>query len=406
VPRIRPLLPLALAIFLLTGVAAARDLPATADNAANGLPDVVKSLSTLSTARLLAGDRSKALDAAREGIAAVDRWRNALGTLRPWDGTDPDAQRSLDALSALFPRGEDTSPFVAEGQTFLSLSSLRQRLLDAEGRSLSLERESRRLSAGARERAEGLSARRTRAEQVGSRFLDDARRSAGIPRRIFRAADDASIRDFGERTDRKTAALLEEASEKLSRIAAAISRLQSGARAIVEWQDTRALPPEDRRMVYFAMDRLVRAEERAASLDAKIALLRVRAWNRWKEAYVSRTNLLLDNAEVAVRRAEEGSARAARAADALRSEVGRLSEWERNLAGMGGRMSRNAALLRSRHAELRAPADEALSRARRSTLAGVDRKERALRHLAGRAIAEWILEGKASQAVDLSLIHI
>ena len=401
-PRIRLLLPLALAIFLLTGVAAARDLPATADNAANGLPDVVKSLSTLSTARLLAGDRSKALDAAREGIAAVDRWRNALETLRPWDGTDQDARRSIDELSALLPRGEDTSPFVAEGRTYLSLSSLRQRLLDAEGRALSLERESRRLSAAVRERSEALSVRRARAEQIGSRFLDDARRSAGIPRRIFRAADDVSIRDFGERTDRKSAALLEEASERLSRITAEISRLQSSARAIVEWQDARALPPEDRRMVYFAMDRLARVEERAASLDAKIALLRARSSNRWKEAYVSRTNRLLDNAEVAVLRAEAGSARAAKAADALRGEIGRLSEWDSSLSGMGGRMSGTAALLRSRHAELRAPADEALSRARRSVSAGLARKERALRHLAGRAAAEWILEGKASQAGDAS----
>ena len=219
---------------------------------------------------------------------------------------------------------------------------------------------------------------------------------------MFRAADDTSIGDFGERTDPKTTALLEEASERLSRFTAAASRLQSSARAIVERQDTRGLPPEDRRMVYFAMDRLARAVERAAYLDAKIALLRMRAWNRWKEAYVSRTNRLLDDAENAVRRGEAGSARTAKAADALRREIGRLSEWEGGLAGMGGRMSRTAAVLRSRHAALRAPADEAFSRARRSVLAGLARQERALRHLAGRAAAEWIFEGKAAQAGDAS----
>jgi TolA-binding protein len=393
---------LALALLLPPGGAAAREFTATSDNAANGLPDVVKSLSTVATARLLAGDRSKALDAAREGIAAVDRWKNALGTLPAWDGTHPDAKRSLDALFALFPRGEDTSPLLPAGKTFLSLSSLRQRLLDAEERSLSLERKSRQLSAAARARGEELSARRVRAEEIGGRFRDDARRSAGIPRRMFRAADDMSIRDFGERTDPKTAALLEEASERLSRFSAAISTLQSAARATVEWQDTRALPPEDRRMVYFAMDLLARAEERAASIDAKLALLRARAWNRWKEAYVSRTNRILDDAEVAVRRGDAGDALAAKKADALRSEIGRLSEWEGGLAEAGGRMSRTSALLRSRHAELRAPADEALSRARRSVGDGLARKERALRHLAGRAAAEWILEGKAAQAGDAS----
>lgn len=393
---------LALSLLLLPRVAAALEFPARTDNAANGLPDVVKSLSTASTTRLLAGDRSKGLDAAREGIAAVDRWKIALGTIPPWNGTHPDAQRSLDALFALFPRGEDTSLLVPAGQTYLSLSSLRQRLLDAEQRSLSLERKSRQLSAAARTRGAELSARRARAEQIGGRFRDDARRSAGIPRRMFRAADDTPIRDFGERTDPKTAALLEEASEKLSRFAATVFTLQSAARAIVEWQDTRALPPDDRRMVYFAMDRLARAEERAASLDARLALLRARAWNRWKEAYASRTDRLLDDAEVAVRRGEAGSARAAKTADALRSEIGRVSEWEEGLAGLGERMSGTAALLRSRHAELRAPADEALSRARRLVLAGLARKERALRHLAGRAAAEWILEGKAAQAGDAS----
>jgi len=399
---IRPLLSLALAIFLLSGVAAAREFPAKTDNAAPGLPDVVKSLSTVTTVRLLAGDRSKALDAAREGITAVDRWKNALGALPPWDGTHPDAKRSLDALIALFPRGEDTSLLLPAGQTFLSLSSLRQRLLDAEERSLSLERKSRQLSAAARVRGAELSARRAREEQIGGRFRDNARRSSGIPRRIFRAADDIPIREFGERTDLRTAALLEEASEKLSRFAAAVSRLQSAARAIVEWQDMRALPPEDRRMVYFVIDRLARAEEREASLDAKIALLRARAWNRWKGAFVSRTNRLLDDAEVAVRRGEAGSARAAKSEDAVRGEIGRLSEWEGGLAGMGGWMSRTAAVLRSRHAELRAPADEALSRARRLVLAGLARKERALRHLAGRAAAEWIIEGKAAQDGDAS----
>jgi len=181
VHQLRPsLFILALALLLPPGVAAARGSTATADNAVNGLPDVVKSLSAVSTERLLAGDLSKGLDAAREGIAAADRWKNAMGTLPPWDGTNPDAKRSLDALFTLFPRGEDTSLFLTAGRTFLSLSSLRQRLLDAEERSRSLDRRSRRLSAAARTRGAELSARRARAERIGGRFRDDVRRSAGI----------------------------------------------------------------------------------------------------------------------------------------------------------------------------------------------------------------------------------
>ncbi|MFA6147410.1 MAG: hypothetical protein WC899_04295 [bacterium] len=393
---------LALALILPPEVAAAQEIPPMTDNASTGLPDVVKTLSAVSTGRLLAGDRSKALDAAREGIAAVDRWKKSLGTLSPWDGTDPDAKRSLDALFALFPRGEDTSLLLPAGQDFLSLSSLRQRLLDAENRALSLERKSRRLSAAARSREADLSAHRGRATEIGDRFRDDARRSVGITSRIFRVADDISIRDFGERTDPKTAALLKEASEKLSRFSTEVSRLQSAARGIVERPGARALPPEDRRMVYFAIERLAQAEERAASLDSKLALLRARARNRWKEDYVSRTNRLLDNASVAVRQGEEGAARAAKAADALRSEIGRLAKQEEDLDGMGNRMSGVAAVLRSRHAKLRAPADEALSRARRLVLAGLARTERAIRHLAGRSAAEWILEGKAARDGDAS----
>ncbi len=397
-PRI--LFPLVLAMFLLPSAVGARDLHASDGIAAHGLPGAVKALAALSTERLLAGDRAGALDAAREGIAAVDRWKNALDTLPPWDGTHPDANRSLDALFALYPYGEDRSLLDSAGKSFLSLSSLRQRLLDAEERSLSLERESQRLSVAARHRAAALSARRTRAERIASGFRDEVRRFAGIARRIFREADDLPVREFGERTDPKTAALLEEASGKRSQLAADLTRLQSAARATVEGQGARALPPEDRRMVYFAMDRLAKAGERAASLDAKIALLRAHAWNRWKEFYVSRTNRPLDDAENGVRRGESESARAGKEIDALRVAIERLSEWEGTLAGMGGRMSRTAAGLRSRNAELRVPAEQALTRARRSALPGLARTERALRHLAGRAAAEWYLEGKGSQTGD------
>lgn len=400
--RTLPGLPLALAILLLQGVAAPREIPAGTDNAANGPPDIVKTLSGAATTRLLAGDRSRALDAAREGIAAVDRWKDALRSVPPWDGTHPDARRTLDALSALYPGEEDASALLAAGKTFLSLSSLRQRLLDAGERSLSLERRARQLSASVRARGAELTARRTHLEQVGRRARDVTGRSAGIARHVFRAADGLSIHGFGERMEPKTAAALEDASKRLSRLSAEVSRLRSDVGATVESRNTRSLPPEDRRMIYFAIDRLARAEEGTASLDAKIALLRTRAWNLWKEAYVARANRLLDAAETAARRGEAASAKAEEAAEALRREIGRLSEWERGLAGMGGRMSGNAAALRSRHAQLRAPADDALSGAGRSVLSGIARKERAIRHLAGRASAEWILEGKASQAGDAS----
>ena len=103
---------------------------------------------------------------------------------------------------------------------------------------------------------------------------------------MTRAADDASIREFGERTDPKTAALLKEASEKLSRSRRGGFRAPVRRPGIVERQDARALPPEDRRMVYFAMDRLARAEERAAPSTRSSRCCGRAHWNRWKEAYV------------------------------------------------------------------------------------------------------------------------
>ncbi len=391
-----------LAFLLLPAVASAQGLPGSPDNAARGFPGAARSRYAASAALLLSNERSKALDAAREGIAEIGRWRNALEGLPPWDGTDPDARRSIDALFGLYPPGEDDAPLVPASRSFLALSSLRRSLHAAEERALSLGRESGRLSVAARTRRGELLARRERAERAGSRYRDGVRFSSGVPGRVFRAADDISIGEFGERTDAKTAALFGEASENLSGLSARIYRMQAAARSIVEGRNARSLPPEDRRMLYFAIDRLGRAEDSAASIEAKIALLRGRAWNRWKGAYAARANRMLDDAADAVRRGEEGAARAAKAASRLSLEIGRLSEWEGNLAGYEHRMSGAAARLRTRHDELKPAADGALSAVRRSVLAALERKSRAMRHLAGRAAAEWILEGKSAPRGDVA----
>lgn len=378
--------------------AAARGLRESADNVAAPVPDVVESLSALARVLLLSGRRDQALEAARRGLRAVDRWNAASGSIPAWDGTDPDARRAMDALFRLFPYGEDTSQLEAAGRRFLRISSLRQRLLDAEGRSRSLGRNAQRLSGILRAQSDRLSGRLTRAEKLAGRFLGEARRSGDFHRRVFAAADTLSLREWGARTEPATAALLDEASEKMKKLAAKSSEIRRRLEAVVGPDGRHDLPPDDRRMAYFALGQVARSGESAAALEAKLALLRAAAWNRWKESYARRANRLLDEATAAKRRAEAEAARSAGTADALRDAAGELSAWNRALAEIGERMARTAATLATRRAQLRAPADEAFLAALRSALPGRARKERALHHLAGRAAAEWILEGSASPA--------
>lgn len=375
---------------------AARGLREMADNVSAPVPDVVESLSALAKVFLFEGRRSEALVTAREALGAADRWRAALGAFPPWDGTDPGARRSMDALVRLFPYGEDMSELEAAAGRFLRISSLRRRILEAESRARSLGREAKRRSGVVRERAGRVSERRTRSSRLEDRFRGVARRAGELHRNLFAAADNLSLREWGARTDPETAALLAEAAEKLERFPEMSSKVRRRLQAVVGPGGAGGLPPEDRRMAYFALDRLDRAGESAASLEARLALLRAAAWSRWKDAYARRANRLLDETGAAERRAGAEAARSSKTAGFLLDVFGELSLWERALAGMEERMAGAAAVLASRHAGLRAPADEAFSAALRSALPGRARKERALHHLAGRAAAEWILEGTGS----------
>ncbi len=401
--RIRHLI--ALGILLLhAGSASASDpaRPPAGQEPASRLPDAVASSSALSVSRLRAGDRAKALDAAREGIAATARWKTALGALPPWDGTSRGMGPAIDSLTALFPSGKETPLFESAVRRILSVSSLLNGLLAAEERSLELQRKANRLSGVSRERIALWNGQRTRVERLGERFRGEARRADDLRRRIFLAADEMAVTEWGKRTDPKTAALLEEATGKLSEAAASVSALQSAAREMAERQRTRDLPPDDRRMFLFARDRLARAIETAAALDARLALLREEAWDRWKESYVLRSNRLLDGIDNAARQAEARAAAAGNAAGQLRDAAATIEGWEEPLLRMGERTAAIAAALRSRRAELRVPADEAFASARRAALAGIARKERSLHHLAGRAAAEWLLEGAAARTGDAS----
>jgi len=376
--------------------ASARGLRAMADNAAGGLPAAIGALEGLARVRLLADDRAGALDAAREGIAAAGRWKAALAALPPWDGTAPGAKRSLESASALFPLDENAGGFRSAGSRFLSLASLRETVAESGARARAMSGEARRLGEAAAIRRGHLSGALSRTGEIRSRFLDDARRAGRIPARLSTAANDLSLPDWGERIDPQNAALLEEVSERLGTLSRTISRLKSLTRSAVDRGDAKPYSTEEQRMVFYAQERVARAEESLEVLEGKVALLRARVWNLWKEAYVRRVSRIREDAERAVLRADGGTGHAERAQDSLRTGIANLAAWETSLAWMSGAFDRDAAALHARWEETGRLASDAFARARREALPGMDRKERALHHLAGRAAAEWYLEGKRS----------
>ncbi|MBI5904829.1 MAG: tetratricopeptide repeat protein [Deltaproteobacteria bacterium] len=376
----------------------ARESPGADVERASGIPGKVEFLSALARARLSSGDRAGALEAAREGLADIGRWRSAVAAQTLWDGTHPGAEASLAGAVSLFPFGEDVSALEAPGRRFLSLSALHRTLVESRERAASLARDARRRADAVRARIALHSGKRARLEQVEGRFRDDARRSGGVPRRLLLAADELSVTGWGERSDRHTAALLDETAERLSRISAAARKLGSTMRARVAWEDTRGLPPEDQRMIIFARDRLAKAGGTLEALEAKVTLLRAKVWARWKESYAERLSRDFDAAESARARGEEGAARARRIGSRLRGESAELAAWETFLGRMEERMTVDAAALGKARADVHRFAAEALAAARNAAGPAIARKERGLHRLAGRAAAEWFLEGKPAAA--------
>jgi tetratricopeptide (TPR) repeat protein/TolA-binding protein len=376
---------------------AVRALRALADNAAGTLPVHVEALKALSGARLLGGDRAGTLATAREGLAAAGRWKTALAGMPPWDGTVQGANRSLGQATALFPLEEEADGFRSAGRRFLFLASLRETAQEAVGRARAESEESRRSAEAAARRRQHLSATIARAGEIQSRFRDDASRAKGIPARLSRAADDLSLPDWGKRTAPQTAALLEEVSERMENLSRMVRRIRSVTRAVEEWQEAKRFSPEEQRMVVYARDRLARAEDSLEVLEGKASILRARVWNRWKESYARRVARIAEEADRAMRRAGVGSEKAERAQSSLRNVSEDLAAWESSLAWMSRAFAADAAALQALREETGRLAAEAFSRSRREASRGVERKERALHRLAGRAAADWYLEGKGSR---------
>jgi tetratricopeptide (TPR) repeat protein len=385
-----------LRLYLSTGDrgGAARTLRAMADNAADSFPVHVEALQALTRVLLLAGDRTAALAAAREGIAVSGRWKSALAGIPPWDGTAPGAKRSLESAPALFPLDEDAGGFRSAERRFLSLASLRDTLAESEERALAMSMETRRTGEAAAVLRERLAVALSRAGVIRSRFLDDARRAREIPARLSQAAYDLSLPDWGERVDPRNAALLGEVKERLEDLSRKIARLKSLTPAAADRQDPKSPSTRAQQMVTYAQERVARAEQSIEFMKGKGEILRAKVWNRWKESSLREMSRIVEDAERAALRADAGTGHAEKAQASLRTGIANLAEWETSLAWMSDAFDRDAVALHARWEETGRIASEAFTRARREILQGVDRRERALHRLAGRAAAEGYLEGK------------
>ena len=352
----------------------------------------------LSRSLLESGDTRGALEAAREGIAGMARWRDAAGRLPPWDGTRTGAGEAWASATVLFPDGADAGAFFAAGGAFLAAAEL----ADA----------ARAIANGAREtarRTEG--ARRALARERGS--IDDWMRRAGEIRTIYQARESAAARiparvreaamalplsAWGAKADPAGAALLGRLDGDLAALEKRLERTRTAVDAAARADGSRAAAPEDRRMILYARGKVEKADEEIRALEGRAAFLRGRIRNRWKALYVARASALLARADRARKTAGEGAARTLGAAGPAPSARAEVDRWEQAAARYSARLAADAAALGSLREKARGAAESALGAARRDLAAAVAREERALRYLAARAATEILIAEKGAGA--------
>lgn len=337
---------------------------------------------------LLAGRFSDARSAATSGLSAAAAWRESIAAMPPWDGTLTGADEAAREAEGLFPYGEDARTFRSAVRALRSAAALHESVRAAENGLRALVRQAaaaRRASeAGYREAAE----RAHRAARHASALEARAAWAAGLRGRLSEAASELFVAELGRTLDPKTAAGLEEADRTL----AAASKQLSRARAAAEERRRLDLAPEDLRMVYYAASRLVRIEARLEELAGRVAILRGRAWNRWKEAYAARASAMLATAEEVSRAAAEQARRARDAEAAFTLVAADFDLWRtaaRRFEEALRRRGRSLAELRAGAASLAAAAFE---RTRSELLLAVGRTKRTLAYLAARAATEPLLQ--------------
>lgn len=362
------------------------------------LPEAAASLETLSSLLLGGEDPAGALAAAREGLRMAERWRQKAEEAGRWDGTGPGTRNSWATLTALFPYGEEVTPFRRAGRLFLSRSALAEGALVLENRA----RESARRIRGAKEALarsrESTDRAILRSGEIRGLYRGLAERAAAMRGRLQQAADGLVLSEWGAMIDPENAALLEVADRRLGILRKRLSGITTvyNAKNRKEWSPP--LPPEDRLMVLSAQLRLERISRTLSGLEARVAFGRRAVWNRWKAAYASRATALLDRSEAIAPKTGEWDARTSRIISRLREANAAQDEWILLLNREEERLSARQTVLAGRREEAQAAAERARANALQELLSAISRRERSMRYLAARAATGILIAGGGEAA--------
>jgi tetratricopeptide (TPR) repeat protein len=337
-------------------------------------------------------DYDGALSAARETLEATGRWKAAAGKPPEWDGSREGAARSWRSLASLFPYDEDAGRFLSAGRRFLAAAALHETLRAAQADSRKISRRAATVMEGVSLREKAVAGKLSRAEEIRKEILARRRKAVEMRSRLRNAADSLSLPDWGSRNDPRRAALLEETGSRLKALQDRLARVREAATAATEKGRAESLPPEDRRMLFHAQQRVARVEGSLDALEGRAAFLRGRIWNRWKSEYVALLSATLGKAEEAAKVAGEAADRAGRAVPPLRAEQAELSAWMRSLDRFRKKLVSGDATLERRKAEAKAEALRSFSGSGRELLSAISREERGTRYLAARASTEWRIE--------------
>lgn len=378
-----------------------RDLRSVADNAAAGpIPRNAAARKALAAALLGRGDYAGALSAAGGTIAISGQWKAAAGKVPEWDGTREGAARSWRTLSSLFPYDEDASDFLSSGRRFLAAAALHETMRAAQGDGRDFARRAAAAMKEAAIREKAIAEKRARAENIRKETLARMRKAMEARNRLREIADSLPLPAWGARHDPNNAALIEETDRRIRTLRERLARLRKIAGEKIR---ANSVPPEDRRVLFYAQQRIARIEDRLNALEGEAAFRRMKTWNRWKSKYLVRISDLLRIAEGTAKTAAELADRAGRRDSPLRAEQDAWSSWTRTLERFRKKIAANGATLERRKAAAKADAAKRFAEAAKKLLSAVSREERRARYVAARAATGWMIDDFARMPENRTL---
>lgn len=369
-----------------------------ADNGTPSPPEVVSASLSRAATLVFAGNAREALLEAREGLAAAHAWKEGAAGLAPWDGTRAGAEELWAAMLAAFPPGEDASDFFGAGGAFLASARLKDAAQAAANGLRETARRTRGAKAGLLPERKDLDARIARVGEIRAALATREKGADRIAARMPRAADAVPLAAWAKREDPGTAALLGEMDRRLGDLSDRMRRVREETDRAAERRASRALGPEDRKMIQYARDKAVRLGDDLAVLEGKAAVLGWKTRNRWKSIYLARTEKVRESGVGALREVREDEALAEAVRQRLLAARQTAAGWVDALEAADRRQAARGALLAARIRAAREAAERDAGNARRELIRAVERRERELRYLAARAATGMIAAGEADNA--------